>query len=140
MPELADVDDLDDLLDARADPNHTNRIGTGLIRQAAADGARDDEALLLLLHLLSGLVSRLTSQLADLSTDITTIVLSELTWRGLPRTGRRVRRSCTGRSARPTRKVCGPCRARSFPRTMSASSCTTQPASTLSACANASPN
>lgn len=79
VPELADVGGLDDLLDAWADPTRTHRIGAGLVRLAAADGARDDDALLLLVHLLSGLVTRLTFQLADLSTDITPIVLSELT-------------------------------------------------------------
>ncbi len=79
VPELADVADLDDLLAGWADPIRTHQIAAGLVRLAAADGARDDDALLLLLHLLSGVVARLGFQLADLSPDITAIVLSELT-------------------------------------------------------------
>jgi hypothetical protein len=77
--ELAGLDDVDGLLQAWADPARTHRVGAGLIRLAAADGSHDNDALLLLLHLLSGVVWRLTSQLADLSPDITGLVLSELT-------------------------------------------------------------
>lgn len=77
--ELADLGDVDGLLQAWADPARTHSIAAGLIRLAAADGGRDDDALLLLLHLLSGVVWRLTSQLADLSPDVTGLVLSELT-------------------------------------------------------------
>lgn len=79
VPELAALDTLDALLAGWADPAHTHRISTGLVRLAAADGARDDDALLLLLHLLSGLVWRLATGLGDLSPDITTVVISELT-------------------------------------------------------------
>ena len=76
---LADLDDLDQLLRAWADPTRTHGVAAALVELAAVDGRRDDDALLLLLHLLSGVVWRLTSQLADLSPDITTIVVSELT-------------------------------------------------------------
>jgi hypothetical protein len=77
--ELADLTGVDELMRAWADPARTHSIAAGLIRLAAADGGRDDDALLLLLHLLSGVVWRLTAQLADLSPDITALVLSELT-------------------------------------------------------------
>lgn len=91
VPELAIVENVDALLDAWADPARTHQVAAGLIRLAAADGGCDDDALLLLLHLLSGVVWRLVSQLADLSPDVTAIVLGELTcqirsypWRNRP--------------------------------------------------------
>ncbi len=78
-PDLAGLDDVAGLLDAWADPARTHPVAQALVRLAAADGGADDDALLLLLHLLSGLVWRLVAQLGDLSVDITAIVLSELT-------------------------------------------------------------
>src|SRR5262249_43305349 len=60
-------------------PRRTNLVLRSLVRLAAVDAARDDDALLVLLHLLSGLVWRLVRQLGDLSSDITAIVLAELT-------------------------------------------------------------
>jgi len=91
VPELSAVGDVGQLLDAWADPARTHEVAAGLIRLAAADGGRDDDALLLLLHLLSGVVWRLVAQLADLSPDVTAIVLGELTcqirsyrWRDRP--------------------------------------------------------
>ena len=79
VDELVDLDDVDALLAAWSDPARTHQIAAGLIRLAAADGAGDDDALLLLLHLLSGVVSRLSHSLHDLSPDVTAIVVSELT-------------------------------------------------------------
>ncbi len=78
-PELGRLVDVDALLAAWADPDTTHQVGAALVRLAAVDGGRDDDALLLLLHLLSGVVWRLAAQLGDLSPDITAIVLSELT-------------------------------------------------------------
>jgi hypothetical protein len=78
-PELASIDDVTALLAAWAEPASTHRVGDALVRLSAADGAADDDALMLLLHLLSGVVHRLTNQLRDLSPDVTDIVLSELT-------------------------------------------------------------
>ena len=78
-PELADVNDVDALLRAWRDPRRTNAALLSLIRLAATDGPGDDDALLLLLQLLSGVVWRLVGQLADLSPDVTAVVLSELT-------------------------------------------------------------
>jgi hypothetical protein len=78
-PELVTRGDVDTLLAAWADPDSTHQVGAALVRLAAADGGCDDDALLLLLHLLSGVVWRLTAQLGDLSPDVTAIVLSELT-------------------------------------------------------------
>lgn len=79
VPELTDLDDVDALLAAWTDPERTHQVAAGLIWLAAADGAGDDDAVLLLLHLLSGVVGRLSYQLCDLSLDITRIVIGELT-------------------------------------------------------------
>ena len=49
-----------------------------LVRFAAVDGDRDDDALLLTLHLLSGLVWTMAAQLKDLSPDIVAVVVGEL--------------------------------------------------------------
>ncbi|HET8587451.1 MAG TPA: hypothetical protein VFM74_06200 [Candidatus Limnocylindria bacterium] len=76
---LAEFDDVDALLQAWGDRDRTHELGAALVELAAADGGRDDDALLLLLHLLSGVVQRLATQLADLSPDITGIVVDELT-------------------------------------------------------------
>jgi hypothetical protein len=76
---LADLSDVDGLLRAWTNPARTNAVLLGLVRLAAADRDCDEAALLLLLHLLSGLVYRLIGQLGDLSPDITHLVLAELT-------------------------------------------------------------
>jgi len=78
-PELAGVATVDDLLASWADPARTHQVAAALVRLAAIDGGHDDDAPLLLLHLLSGVVWRLSSALADLSPDITAIVVDELT-------------------------------------------------------------
>jgi hypothetical protein len=78
-PELAGLTDLPRLLDAWNDPARMHRVSTALVRLAAADGGRDDDALMLLLHLLSGLAWRLAAQLGDLSPNIVAIVVGELT-------------------------------------------------------------
>jgi hypothetical protein len=78
-PHLADLATVDELLAAWADPARTHQVAAALARLAAVDGGHDDDALLLLLHLLSGVVWRLSCALADLSPDITAIVLGELT-------------------------------------------------------------
>lgn len=49
-----------------------------LVRLAAVDGGRDDDALTLVLHLLSGMVWSTVRQLKDLSPDIVAIVVGEL--------------------------------------------------------------
>lgn len=49
-----------------ADPGRTAAVVHALVRPAAFDGGRDDAALLLLRHLLSGVVWKLAGQLHDL--------------------------------------------------------------------------
>jgi hypothetical protein len=79
QPSMADLTDTNSLLAAWSDTSRTNSVLLGLVHLAAADGHCDDDALLLLLHLLSGLVYRLVGQLSDLSPDITAMVITELT-------------------------------------------------------------
>jgi hypothetical protein len=77
-PAFAACHDAASLLDAWRDPRRTNGVLSALVRLAAVDGERDDDALLVLLHLLSGVVWRLVRQLSDLGPDVTTVVLAEL--------------------------------------------------------------
>src|SRR4051812_30590960 len=70
----------------------TDVVLAALVRLAAVDGGRDDDALLLTLHLLSGLVWTTAAQLRDLSPDIVAVVVGELAcqirrypWRRRPR-------------------------------------------------------
>jgi hypothetical protein len=79
-PDLSDFTNIDDLITAWRDAGRCNQLLLALIRLAAADSTRrDDDALLVLLHLLSGVAWRLVGQLGDLSADITAVVLAELT-------------------------------------------------------------
>lgn len=70
----------------------SDAVLAALLRLAAADCGRDDDALALLLHLLSGLVWTMVGQLRDLSPDIVAVVVGELAcqirrypWRRRPR-------------------------------------------------------
>src|SRR5215218_9134478 len=70
----------------------TDVVLAALVRLAAVDGGRDDDALLLTLHLLSGLVRTMARELADLNPDILAVVVGELAcqirrypWRRRPR-------------------------------------------------------
>jgi hypothetical protein len=60
------------------DPDRADAILGALVRIAAADGGCDDDALLLLLHLLSGVVLSLSRQLRDLAPDMLHTVANEL--------------------------------------------------------------
>jgi hypothetical protein len=80
-PDLAGLNTVADLLAVWSDDGADDRIDTVLaafVRLSAADGGRDDDALLLTLHLLSGLVSTIAAQLRDLSPDIVAVVVGEL--------------------------------------------------------------
>lgn len=90
--ELAGVETVADLI-ARWSAEETKYdVLHALVRLAAADGQRDDDALLLLLHLLSSLVFRLAKELGDLGDDVVEVVVAEMaavlrayridTWRG----------------------------------------------------------
>jgi hypothetical protein len=56
-----------------------DRVLVALLRLAHQKGGRDDDALLLLLHLMSGWVYRLAAQMADLSEESMGLVVAELT-------------------------------------------------------------
>lgn len=73
---LSRVEDLPGL--EHSDRVRADEVVGALVRLAAADGAGDDDALLVVLHLLSGVVLSLSRQLVDLSPDILTIVVNEL--------------------------------------------------------------
>lgn len=80
-PDLAGVTTVAELLDIWTEDGGSDRAGVvlaALVRVAAVDGDCDDDALLLTLHLLSGLVWTLAAQLQDLSPDIVAVVIGEL--------------------------------------------------------------
>ena len=80
-PALADLASLTELVAACSETSEharSNAVLGALVRLAAMDGGRDDDALALLLHLLSGLVWTMVRQLRDLSPDITAVVVGEL--------------------------------------------------------------
>jgi hypothetical protein len=58
--------------------DRTNVVLAAFVRLAAVDGGRDADALLLTLHLLSGLVWTTAAQLRDLSPDIVAVAVGEL--------------------------------------------------------------
>lgn len=94
-PDLAEVTTVAELLAVWSEEggsDRTNAVLAALVQLAAVDGGRDDDALLLTLHLLSGLVWTTVAQLRDLSPDIVAVVVGELAcqirrypWRRRPR-------------------------------------------------------
>ncbi|WP_324276956.1 hypothetical protein [Blastococcus brunescens] len=94
-PALAGLSSVHDLLAVWAEggtDDHRDVVLAALVRLAAVDGGRDNDALLLTLHLLSGLVRTMARQLADLNPDILAVVVGELAcqirrypWRRRPR-------------------------------------------------------
>nr|WP_243851383.1 hypothetical protein [Modestobacter marinus] len=76
---LAAVADLVEVCSKSSEHKRSNAVLAALVRLAAVDGGRDDDALALLLHLLSGLVWTMVRQLRDLSPDIVAVVVGELT-------------------------------------------------------------
>ena len=80
-PTLVGLSSVDDLLAVWVEGSPEDRrdvVLAALVRLAAVDGSRDDDALLLTLHLLSGLAHTMARQLADLSHDILAVVVGEL--------------------------------------------------------------
>jgi len=81
QPALAGLTTVADLVAACSDTSEyerSNAVLLALVQLAAIDGGSDDDALALLLHLLSGLVWTLVRQLRDLSPDIVAVVVGEL--------------------------------------------------------------
>lgn len=81
-PHLAGVTTVAEMLAVWSEDGGSDRadaVLAALVRFAAVDGDRDDDALLLTLHLLSGLVWTIAAQLKDLSPpDIVAVVVGEL--------------------------------------------------------------
>src|SRR4051794_7903465 len=79
-PDIAGLTTVADLLAVWSEDggrDGADVVLAALVRLAAVDGGRDDDALLLTLHLLSGLVWTMAAQLRDLSPDIVTVVVGE---------------------------------------------------------------
>jgi hypothetical protein len=80
-PDLAGLTTVAEMLAVCSEDGGSDRANVvlaALVRLAAADGDRDDDALLLTLHLLSGLVWTMAAQFKDLSADIVAVVVGEL--------------------------------------------------------------
>jgi hypothetical protein len=80
-PELAGFTTVGELLAVWSEDRGSDRANVvlaALVSLAAVDGGCDDDALLLTLHLLSGLVWTMAAQLKDLSPDIVAVVVGEL--------------------------------------------------------------
>ena len=76
---LRTVDELPAMVAETVSPARADRVIGALVRLAAADGADDPDAVLVLLHLLSGGVHTLAAKLGHLSDTIVTLVVGELT-------------------------------------------------------------
>ena len=79
--DLAGVTTVAELLAVWSEDAGSDRadvVLAALVRFAAVDGDCDDDALLLTLHLLSGLVWTMAAQFKDLSPDIVAVVVGEL--------------------------------------------------------------
>ena len=76
---LRTVDDLPAMVAETVPPARADQVIGALVRLAAAGGADDPDAVLVLLHLLSGGVHALAAKLAHLSDTIVTVVVGELT-------------------------------------------------------------
>jgi hypothetical protein len=74
------VDDVRKALRRSADQVRADAVVGALVRLAADEGGRDDDALLLLLHLLSSGVLSVSRQLRDLTPNIVGTVTNELAW------------------------------------------------------------
>src|SRR3954451_12265269 len=72
------IEDLARLTAAGADAARADEVLGSLVRLASAAGGRDDDALLLVVHLLSDMVLPMAAQLADLSPDLLPVIVCEL--------------------------------------------------------------
>lgn len=76
---LSSVDEIVGLLALSSQPGRSDAVVGALVRLAAVDGCDDKDALLLLLHALSGVALGLARDLADLGPDVLHLVVGELT-------------------------------------------------------------
>jgi hypothetical protein len=75
---LSRIAELVAVVQAGADPVRADLVMGALVRLAAVDGGCDDDALMVLLHLLSDWVLPLAVQLGDLTPDVLGVIVSEL--------------------------------------------------------------
>ncbi len=106
-PVLAGLSTVDDLAAATrrgADPARADRILGALVRLAAADSGNDEDALLLLLHLLSDGAASLTRYAPGHGQEAMSFVVAELALTSVPFRGGggrvRSRRTCCGTHSR----------------------------------------
>lgn len=78
LRQMVRVEDLARATARGADRGEADAVLAALVRLAAADGQADDDALLVLLHLLRNAVAALCRELAYLTDDIEVTVLGEL--------------------------------------------------------------
>lgn len=76
---LTSAGDLPAMVTDNVSPDRADQVIGGLVRLAAASGHDDPDALLVLLHLLSGGVHTLAARLGHLTDDIVAVVVGELT-------------------------------------------------------------
>jgi hypothetical protein len=106
-PALAGITSLGDLaavVHTGGDRLHADEILGALVRLAAADGGGDEDALLVLLHLLGNGARAVARQLRDLSPDIDGLVAGELTLRIRAFPWRRRRRAYAANLLMDTRR------------------------------------
>jgi hypothetical protein len=75
---IASLDALAEIVHHGQDPARADELLGGLVRLAAADGGDDEDAALVLAHLLDNGTHKLALQLRDLSTDIDELLAGEL--------------------------------------------------------------
>jgi hypothetical protein len=78
LASLTDVEHLARVTQRGCDGARADEILGALVRKASAGGGAADDALLLVLHLLSDMVVALATDLADLSHDVLPIIVNEL--------------------------------------------------------------
>lgn len=81
LATMTTINDLPAMVDAHLPLARADHVIGAFVRLAAADGADDPDALLVLLHLLSGGVHTLAAKLWHLSDNILPLVVGELTCR-----------------------------------------------------------
>jgi hypothetical protein len=107
-PVLASLDGVDALLSAMddgADADRSDQILGALVRLASTDGGGEEDAVLLILHLLSPGVHAMAARYHGLSPDLTATIVSELAARIVSYPWRRRRRAVAANLLLDTRSA-----------------------------------
>lgn len=75
---LCDLSELDEVTSQRGDPDRADEVLGALVRLAAADGGDDQDAVLVVLHLLADGANALAARMRDLTGDVLALVVGEL--------------------------------------------------------------